>query len=114
MNSNLSNDNSCCKTERGFCEWVCCGQKLLLVFQNSFPSPRNMLPMIKTRKTELLQESPHENIWQGTKKWGLDYKEKIGINFIIRFSDLKDIYLLIIPNKNFKTNKNEITKSLKV
>ena len=64
MNLNLSNGNSYCKTERIFCEWVCCGEKPLLVFQNSFPSPHNMLPMImtKTGKTELLQESPHENI----------------------------------------------------
>ena len=62
-----------------FCEWVSCGQKPLFVFPNSFPSPRNMLPMkmTKTGKTELLQESPHENIWQRTKKWELDYKEKL-------------------------------------
>ena len=64
MNSNLSNNNSCCKTERGFCELFSCGQKPLFVFLNSIPSPRNMLPitMTKTGKTELLQESPHENI----------------------------------------------------
>ena len=64
MNLNLSNDNICCKNEGGFCEWVYCGKKPLLVFQNSFPSPRNLLPMImtKTGKTKLLQESPHENI----------------------------------------------------
>ena len=64
MNSNLSNDNICCKNERGFCEGVCFGQKPLFVFHNSFPSPRNRLPMImtKTGKTKLLQESPHENI----------------------------------------------------
>ena len=64
MNSNLSNDNRCCKTERGFFEGVCSGQKPLLVFLNSFPYPRNRLrmTMTKTGKTELLQESPHENI----------------------------------------------------
>ena len=70
MNSNISNDNNSCKTERGFCEQVCCGQKPLFVFLNSFPYPRNMLPMtmIKTGKTDLLQESPHENIQdQGLK-----------------------------------------------
>ena len=87
MNSNLSNDNSCCKTERGFCEWVCCGQKRLLVFLNSFPYLRNILPMtmIKTKKIEPLQECPHENIWQRTKKWELDYKSKLGINFYYKF-----------------------------
>ena len=86
MNLNISNNNSCCKPERGFCEWVCCGQKPLLVFHNSFPSPRNILPMImtKTGKTELLQESPLENIWQRTQK-GLDYKEKLGIKFYYKF-----------------------------
>ena len=64
MNSNISNDNSCCKTERGFCECFYCEKNPLLVFQNSFPSSRTMLPMImtKTGKTELLRESPHENI----------------------------------------------------
>ena len=64
MNSNLSNDNICCKTERGFCELFYCGQKYLLVFLNSFPSPRNILPMTmtKTGKIELLHESLHENI----------------------------------------------------
>ena len=64
MNSNLSNNNSCCKTERGVCGRFCCGQKPLFVFLNSFPYPRNMLPMTmtKTGKIELLQESPHENI----------------------------------------------------
>ena len=64
MNSNISNDNRCFKTKRCFCECVSCGHKPLLVFPNSFPSPRNLLPitMTKTGKTELLQESPHENI----------------------------------------------------
>ena len=87
MNSNISNDNSCYKTERGFCEWLCSGQKPLLVFMNSFPYPLNLLPMTmtKTGKTELLQESPHENIWQRTKKWELDYKLKLGINFYYKF-----------------------------
>ena len=79
MNSNISNDNICGKTERGFCELFFSRQKPLFFFQNSFPSPRNILPMImtKTRKTELLKESPHENIWQRTKKWELDYKPKL-------------------------------------
>ena len=56
-------------------------------FSNLFPSPCNMLPMImtKTGKTKLLQESPDENIWQRTQKWGLDYKEKLGINFYYNF-----------------------------
>ena len=67
-----------------------------------------MLPMImtKTGKIELLQESPHENIWQRTKKWGLDYKEKLGINFIISFSDLKEYIFTNKPKeKTLKTNK---------
>ena len=95
MNSNISNDNSCCKNERGFCEWFSFGQKNLLVFQNYFPSPCNMLPMIMTkiRKTELLQESPHENIWQMTKKWELDYKSNLEWTFIISFWKLKDVHI---------------------
>ena len=34
------------------------------VFSGLFPSPRNLLPMIMTKigKTELLEESPYENI----------------------------------------------------
>ena len=39
-------------------------EKTIFFFHNSFPSPRNMLLMImtKTGKTELLHESPRENI----------------------------------------------------
>ena len=71
------------------------GQKPLLVFLNSFPSPRNILPMTMTEtgKTALLQESPHENIWQRTKKWELDYKSKLGIKFIIISWKLKDVHI---------------------
>ena len=70
--------------------------KTYFFFHNYFPSARNILPMImtKTEKTELLQESPHENIWQRTKKWELDYKSKLGINFYYKFLESLKIYIL--------------------
>ena len=38
IKSNLSNIDSCCKNERGFCEWVSYEQKPLFFFKISSPS----------------------------------------------------------------------------
>ena len=69
--------------------------KTSFFFLNSFPSPRNHLPMTmtKTGKTELLQESPHENIWQRTKKIELDLNQNLEWTFFISFWKLKDVHI---------------------
>ena len=54
MNSTLSNDDSCCKTETRFCEWISYEPKSLWDFLNSSPLARNpcSITMTKTGKTE--------------------------------------------------------------